>query len=207
MPLSDDVTVRRRSSIQSTATQLRRAQILDAATEAFIAQGYNATSLRDVAGRAGLSHTGLLHHYPDKAALLEAVLDDRLEGVSTTVPLDAADGETFLRALLELAARDVQNPATIRLVSVLGAEAVNPGHPAHGYFVAWYALVRQHLTRALDDLDRRGLYRAAIPTSVAALHLLTMRDGLNLQWLLSPGGVDLVETIRAQFRLYVDVEL
>ncbi|OZD07632.1 TetR/AcrR family transcriptional regulator [Rhodococcus sp. 06-156-3C] len=56
---------------------------LAAALSAFVDQGYHGTSVREIAGRAGLSVPGLYHHYPSKQALLvglmTAAMDELLE--------------------------------------------------------------------------------------------------------------------------------
>ena len=205
MPLSDGVIVPRRVGVRESAKKRTRQEILDAAAVAFTEQGYNSTSLRDVAARAGLSHTGLLHHFPDKPSLLEAVLDDRLESPSRTLPLDSTDGETFLLALIDLAELDVVEPASIALFTVLSAEALSPTHPAHEYFRRWHARVRELTEAAFVDLEARGRFHGRVTPRMAALHVSSMRDGLNLDWLLEPDEIDLVQTIRAQFEVYVDL--
>jgi AcrR family transcriptional regulator len=48
--------------------------ILDRAAALFARRGFTKTSVQDVADAVGLSKTGLLHHYPSKDALHEAVL-------------------------------------------------------------------------------------------------------------------------------------
>ena len=57
----------------------RRQEIVAAALEVFSEAGYHKGSIRDVADRAGLSQAGVLHHYPSKTLLLQAVLDWRDE--------------------------------------------------------------------------------------------------------------------------------
>ncbi|ETT28435.1 transcriptional regulator, MerR family [Rhodococcus aetherivorans] len=56
---------------------------LEAALEAFAERGYDGTSIREIAARAGLSVPGLYHHYPSKQALLvsltTAVMGDLLD--------------------------------------------------------------------------------------------------------------------------------
>jgi AcrR family transcriptional regulator len=206
MPLSESTPEARSEGVHAAASRHRRAQILDAAVLAFTERGYDGTSLRDVATRAGLSHTGLLHHYPDKIALLEAVLDDRLAGAATAFALDSRDGETFIRALVEIAELDVTDSTTIALFTKLSGESLSPAHPAHAYFTRWYATIRTRLTEAFEDLDRRGLYLGTVPPRVAALHTAALRDGLNLEWLLAPDEIDLPAAIRSHYRLYVDLK-
>ena len=53
----------------------RRREILQSAAELFAERGYRGTSLRDISGRVGISHPGMLHHFKSKEALLDAVID------------------------------------------------------------------------------------------------------------------------------------
>ncbi|UYP18738.1 TetR/AcrR family transcriptional regulator [Rhodococcus sp. Z13] len=64
---------------------------LEAALEAFAERGYDGTSIRELAARAGLSVPGLYHHYPSKQALLVSL--------TTTVMHDLLDRSR--RALAE----------------------------------------------------------------------------------------------------------
>ncbi|WP_062464114.1 TetR/AcrR family transcriptional regulator [Demequina soli] len=211
MPLTDDVEVRRRESRQAAASAERREAILDAAVEAFAERGFNGTSIRDVAGRAGLSHTGVLHHFPDKTALLEAVLDRSVGRAGAEFELDESDGERFLRGFLALTARDVARgvdaPET-RMFRMITAEALAPSHPAHGYMRRWYAEVRGHAVTALEDLAARGLLLVDVEEiPLAAAQIAGVRDGLDPQWLLDPEAFDLVGAVRDQLRRYTALAL
>ena len=53
----------------------RRAQLLDAAREVFVAQGYHAAAMDDIAERAGVSKPVLYQHFPGKLDLYLALLD------------------------------------------------------------------------------------------------------------------------------------
>lgn len=53
-----------------------REQILEAAREAFVTLGYERTSVREVARRAGLSHGTIYLHFRDKDDLLYQVSED-----------------------------------------------------------------------------------------------------------------------------------
>src|SRR3982750_4539265 len=52
----------------------RRAQLLDAALEVFVAQGYHAAAMDDIAERAGVSKPVLYQHFPGKLELYLALL-------------------------------------------------------------------------------------------------------------------------------------
>ena len=53
----------------------RRAQLLDSALEVFVAQGYHAAAMDDIAERAGMSKPVLYQHFPGKLDLYLALLD------------------------------------------------------------------------------------------------------------------------------------
>jgi AcrR family transcriptional regulator len=53
----------------------RRAQLLAAAQEVFVAQGYHAAAMDDIADRAGVSKPVLYQHFPGKRELYLALLD------------------------------------------------------------------------------------------------------------------------------------
>ena len=53
----------------------RRAQLLSSALEVFVAQGYHAAAMDDIADRAGVSKPVLYQHFPGKLDLYLALLD------------------------------------------------------------------------------------------------------------------------------------
>lgn len=53
-----------------------RRQVLDAALHLFAHHGYRATTVREIAERAGVSTGNVYHHFPDKESLFRALLDE-----------------------------------------------------------------------------------------------------------------------------------
>ena len=60
-------------------------RILEAANQLFYTQGYNPTSLADVAEETGITKGNLHYHFRSKDELLEAVIDQRLQGIRDTL--------------------------------------------------------------------------------------------------------------------------
>lgn len=89
----------RRSTVRQQRAAARRAQILEVALRLFAAQGFDATSTKQIAREAGIAEGLIFHYFPTKASLLAALLETRHSFI----------GE--LRALLDgaekLPARDV----------------------------------------------------------------------------------------------------
>ncbi|CNE88313.1 Putative transcriptional regulator%2C TetR family [Mycobacterium tuberculosis] len=65
--------------------------MLRRAIDLFNRQGYDATSMGDLAAELGLTKSAIYHHVPSKAHLLEQALDEALD--SLTAVLDAADAD------------------------------------------------------------------------------------------------------------------
>ncbi|HEY7430163.1 MAG TPA: TetR/AcrR family transcriptional regulator [Streptosporangiaceae bacterium] len=63
----------------------RRRQLLGAAQEVFVAQGYHAAAMDEIAERAGVSKPVLYQHFPGKLELYLALLDESAEALTATV--------------------------------------------------------------------------------------------------------------------------
>jgi AcrR family transcriptional regulator len=63
----------------------RRKQLLAAAQQVFVAQGYHAAAMDDIAERAGVSKPVLYQHFPGKLELYLALLDTHCESMITKV--------------------------------------------------------------------------------------------------------------------------
>ena len=68
----------------------RRAQLLDAALEVFVARGYHAAAMDEIADRAGVSKPVLYQHFPGKLELYLALLDQSCDTVMAAVPRNPA---------------------------------------------------------------------------------------------------------------------
>jgi AcrR family transcriptional regulator len=70
----------RRPTAQQRLAAARREQILETALGLFAAQGFDASSTRQIAKEADIAEGLIFHYFPTKASLLTAILEDRLEG-------------------------------------------------------------------------------------------------------------------------------
>ncbi|GAA2165770.1 TetR/AcrR family transcriptional regulator [Actinomadura napierensis] len=126
-----------RGPYAKSATVRRR--VVEACVEAFARTGFYGVTMKDVARRAGISYTGLLHHFPGKEDLLLAVLEFRTEQSARL--LEAAGGRDpagrpleGLRGMLAVTADNALNPGLLELHCVISGEATSPDHPAHAYY-------------------------------------------------------------------------
>jgi AcrR family transcriptional regulator len=185
-------------------TRARKMAILDAALEVFSESGYRSGSLREVAARVGISEAGLLHHFPNKVRLLEAVLEHRDELARERFDLGGRDGASTLRSLVDLAAYNASVPGVVELYCVLSAEATAPDHPAHEYFVKRYVDTRAMIVDAFTRLKDEGRLTVAVDPHRAANATIALMDGLQVQWLLDRGVVEMAEELSEFFASFVD---
>jgi AcrR family transcriptional regulator len=188
----------------------RRAQIIQAAFQMFGTIGYRNASMLQLAADCGVSRAGLLHHFPTKESLLEAVLEEReRQDGERFFPagIAARDGLEFFASMVRLVAYNQANPGIVSLFAILSAEASDPSHPAHAYFVARYERTRTSMQRAVDDLAARRLLRAHVDPADVAVDLIALMDGLQIQWLLAPDRIDMPARLRARLHDVLSVEL
>lgn len=185
----------------------RRQEIVAAALEVFSEAGYHKGSIRDVADRVGLSQAGLLHHYPSKHLLLEAVLDWRDRDALARMGAEQPQGLAMLEALVALAQHNASTPQVVELHVTLSAEATAQDHPVHDYFVRRYAWLLEMVADAFEHAAARGLLEPGVDFRSAAITLVALMDGLQGLWLLDRASVDMAEELRRYLRPLVTVDL
>lgn len=125
-----------------------------------------------------MTKAGLLHHFASKEDLLIAVLDyrDELDGLAVApVREPATDAASSRELITRLVLRNLTQPSIIQLYTILNAEALDPNHPAHGYF----AERLESSTRALEEY--------AFPWHPdprhCAIQTRAFLDGMQIAWL------------------------
>ncbi|MFI5571525.1 TetR/AcrR family transcriptional regulator [Streptomyces sp. NPDC051740] len=182
----------------------RRERIVEAATERFSTNGYAGTSLARVAQDAGVSTTGLMHHFPTKQHLLLAVAEHRFDVAAAIVDSSpGADGDALVEALLSITRRFVSEPGLIELFVALSAEAADPAGAAHALFAARYERTVRELGARFEECARAGFFRSDLDHEAVARECVAVSDGLQLQWVLSGGRTDLLAGVRAHLERLV----
>jgi AcrR family transcriptional regulator len=200
-------TAVRRPRGEYRKSEARRKEIVEAAVEVFATVGFNKGSLREIAERVNLSQAGLLHHFPNKELLAQAVLTWRDEDALTLLGTPLPTGSALLRRLVDLAAYNERNPALMELHVVLSGEAASVEHPLHAYLVGRYAEVSRLVRAAFVQADEAGEVRAGVDVDSATRTVISLMDGLQLQWLLNHDGVDMALDVRRYLTSVLTVPL
>lgn len=177
--------------------RLRHTAVVRAASDLFAAQGYESATILDIAAACGISRAGLLYHFPDKPSLLSAVLQDRdrADRARFAPYTSAPHGVGVLRGMVDLARHNQDVPGLVDLFARLSAEASNPEHPAHAYFMSRYARLRTGIARVLHQARCAGYLRQDVEVEDAAIRLTALSDGVQVQWLFDR-DLDMAATLQ-----------
>jgi AcrR family transcriptional regulator len=187
-----------RKATTSAPKGVTREQVVQAAMDEFAARGYRGTSLDMVAAKLGVTRQALLHYFPSKVKLLLAVLELReQQDAERFMALAGQHGWSFAELFPAIIREYTEHPGLPRLHTVLAAEAVDPEHPAHAWFVDRYRRIRDWMARSIADSQAQGRLAASIAPEAQAAALLALLEGLQLQALLEPGAVDVEQAVAA----------
>lgn len=156
--------------------------IIEQATTLISERGFGAFTLLGLAEACGMTRRGLDHYFTSREEILIAVLRHRDEVDVAVLGLGemgaALDRESAWRALDETVRRNASQREIVRLYTVLGAESLNPEHPAHGYFLERTLTVRRAVAAAIGSWHPR-------PEDFA-IEVIAILDGLQISWLREP---------------------
>ncbi|MBU6407662.1 MAG: TetR/AcrR family transcriptional regulator [Alphaproteobacteria bacterium] len=109
----------RRTQAQRTGDARRR--VIAAAVSCLDCKGYAATTIADIAAHAGLSKGAVMHHFPDKVAIMAAVADqvfvDELATYQTAIA-NRKPGLSPLEALVEAGWSHYQRPEAMAVLEI-----------------------------------------------------------------------------------------
>ena len=164
----------------------RRAQLLESALEVFVAQGYHAAAMDDIAERAGVSKPVLYQHFPGKLDLYLALLD-----VSCDTIIDSCR-----RALQSTQDNKRRVEATIDVFYAYVAEDTGAFRLVFESDLTSEPAVREHVERVTSECaamiaevihDDTGLPDPA--SRLLAVSLVGMAQVSARFWLTEAGGI------------------
>jgi TetR/AcrR family transcriptional repressor of mexJK operon len=169
----------------------KRRAILDAATEAFLEQGYGGTSMDSIAAAAGVSKQTVYQHFGDKQRLFRELIAATVQAASDPVYDEArrlADSGRIEDDLRDLARRLlalVMQPTMLRLRRLVIAEARRFPELGRVFYDQGPGRTIATLAETFAELAAQGKLHAPDPM-LAATHFnwLVMSAPLNEAMLL-----------------------
>jgi len=89
----------------ATKGERTRTAIIDAAFDLFVRKGYHATSMRQIAEKAGLAPGGIYNHFGSKEDIFVAMLTERHPFLQVLPALQSAQGDTVEELVRDAGAR------------------------------------------------------------------------------------------------------
>jgi hypothetical protein len=108
--------------------------------------------------------------------------------------------------LTEILVHNLRSPELVRTWAVLSAAASSPDHPAHAYFTRRYETTRAAFLKSFGTLGRQGRLRPGVSPERAAIVLIALWDGLQVQWLLDREVVDIADALHECIDALADVD-
>lgn len=169
-------------STASNQEQTREEAILDAAITYFGTLGFYGTSLQKIATHVGLTKAGVLHYVGSKEGLLTLALSGTYDKQTDAInsKYEAMQHPHLPAMLREIVAVNAVRPKLVHMFSTLSAEAINPDHPAHDYF----------LQREKNGIAALRAVAWDVPEGIDIAEVCSAAycamDGMQLRWLRNP---------------------
>jgi AcrR family transcriptional regulator len=167
--------------------EVSRGEILDAALACFTARGYHATSVDDIAARAGLSKGAIYWHFAGKRELFLALVD-RAREISDSLAQAVAAAADWRAGLAELFARvpeQIERQLPLLRVSLEymaeGADDRALHDRAERKLETWVEVVEAQLARGVAAGEVRPVAAREVTLVIGALI-----SGLTLTKLAQP---------------------
>lgn len=118
-------------ALDTSRSELRRQQVIQAASECFRRHGFHGTSMAQISQAAGMSVGHIYHYFKNKEALIEALVAHDLEQAIDMVDrIRATEADSVLESMLQASPQCIndrfnRNDAALRL-EILAEAARNP---------------------------------------------------------------------------------
>ena len=177
----------------------RRQQILDSAIALFAQRGVDRASLRTIGEAIGVSHTALRHYFASRDELLvEAYRAHEAPAGEAHAVSESAVGQ-----IIEAAERNRSIPGLVELYATLSTDALQEQHAVTREFIRGrFGSLRELLAARIEAGQQAGRIAVDIEPSDAAALVIAASDGLQVQWLLDPGTVDVGRSLSILERLF-----
>ena len=169
---------RRRNSIQS---------VLDSALNLFVTQGYDTTSMDDIAGRAGLTKGAVYFYFKDKISLLSALLElsdkELFEPIYDAIRSKRSSPTMrIVRLTSEFSRVGAERKELALLHVVVSLEMHGRNNKVEERVQQIYAKLHAEISDVLKEGQDNGEFASTISPEYQASVIIALIDGLLLEW-------------------------
>jgi AcrR family transcriptional regulator len=181
-----------------------RARILDAAVRRFAMAGYDAASVDDICGEAGVSKGAFYHHYPSKQAIFLALMQGWLGMID--LGMGAARRDTVPETLVHMtnllpgvfAAAEDRLPMFLEFWLQASRD-----EKVWEAVIAPYHHYKEFFAKLIEDGIAEGSLKP-VDSQVAAQVIVSLAVGLVLQGVLEPRGADWEKTASESMQIILN---
>ncbi|MBC3494449.1 TetR/AcrR family transcriptional regulator [Pseudomonas sp. SWRI100] len=158
--------------------QAKLQHILEAAVACFAEKGFRGTSTNEICAAAGMSPGNLFHYFPNKQAVIEAIVEEDRREMSERFAQLAEEPDAILA--IERLAKDLLKQCADPVYAKIGVEVVaesmrNPEMAT--LFAASEASIKGDLVTLLRRGIAQGQIDASLDPKIAATWLIALIDG------------------------------
>jgi len=172
-------------------SEIRRNQILDAATTVFVRQGFQHARMDDIVEESGLSKGTLYWYFKSKEDIINAILHrlftGDLENLESLVQAEGTASERLVQLTNDRVIGLKRMSSLVPIIFDFYAVAVHQQWVQQ--FIGEYF---KHFRTLLEDLIQQGIdtgeFRPVNATKTA-ISLASLYEGLTLHWLMDPQTV------------------
>ncbi|MBL8920392.1 MAG: TetR/AcrR family transcriptional regulator [Myxococcaceae bacterium] len=151
-----------------------RREILDRALELFATKGFTGSSMRDIARAVGVRESALYHHFPNKQAILQTVLESTGPGAINSMMstdlgalIGSMGAQPFVKMMGETLVTLWSTPQERHLLRLMMAELPRLKEAGLLDVQRQVTKVRARISGLFADLAKRGLVRPLDPDTTA----------------------------------------
>lgn len=184
-------------------------RLTDTAARLFVAQGYRATTLEQIASEAGYTKGIVYFHFRSKTALLMTLLD-RVERhvVDEVVARVAAAGPSAVDQMVTFlhtqAALGVERSGEVLLLLIMSLEFGDRESEVSERVGGIYRKLHELTERVVRAGQKSREFRRDVPARELAVMVMAVHDGTFLEWHRRKNQLDGRQLVRAMRVLVVD---
>lgn len=197
----------------ASTKQEQRAQsiegLLAAALDLFVTRGYHATTVDEIAGRAGLTKGAVYFYFKSKARVLMDLLD-RVEALCvepTAQAVEAAGGRGRDRLVAFMHAQSMTGAerAELMLLAILmSTEFQGTGDAIETRLTGLMGRMYAMLTEIIDRGKRQGGFRRDLGTREMVALVMAVNQGCFVEWYRRRRELDGPDLVRAMRLIVLD---
>jgi AcrR family transcriptional regulator len=172
-------------------SEIRRNQIVDAATHVFVRQGFQHARMDDIVEECGLSKGTLYWYFKSKEDIINAILrrlfTGELENLESLLQVEGSASERLMQLTHYRVAGLKRMSNLVPIIFEFYAVAVHQQWVQQfigEYFMHFRSLLEHLIQQGID----RGEFRSVDATKTA-ISFASLYEGLTLHWMMDPQGV------------------